>query len=222
MCARGAIAFFAALLDCCERVDAGALAAGRSRTIAGGRGRCRQHWQRDGRVRVAGPTHTPESAALPHTLARCVPVAEASLAPLRGRREGFTTGAGKGSCGACGPRVGRLCVTGDAACGVAWHVWGLPKKRSCLGFFFSGSGANCVVRVCPRPFPNSPLSAGMRAVRYGPLDGTSCPPLDKAHRHRRRVLPSVELRLIQVRARPALDCRGCAVCSCVPHAVPAG
>ena len=92
-----------------------------------------------------------------------------------GRR--FTTGAGKGSCGACGPRVGRLCVTGDAACGVAWHVWGLPKKRSCLGFFFSGSGANCVVRVCPRPFPNSPLSAGMRAVRYGPLDGTSCPPL---------------------------------------------
>uniref|UniRef100_A0A7S4IMY5 Uncharacterized protein n=1 Tax=Prymnesium polylepis TaxID=72548 RepID=A0A7S4IMY5_9EUKA len=73
--------------------------------------------------------------------------------------------------------MGRLCVTGDAACGVAWHVWGLPKKRSCLGFFFSGSGANCVVRVCPRPFPNSPLSAGMRAVRYGPLDGTSCPPL---------------------------------------------
>eukprot|EP00966_Prymnesium_polylepis_P160179 3703137-Prymnesium_polylepis.1 len=72
---------------------------------------------------------------------------------------------------------------------------GSAKKKSCLGFVFSGSGANCVVRVYPRPFPNSPLSAGMRAVWYDPLDGTSRSPPTRG-RCARRYLTRGETRAL--------------------------
>jgi len=138
---------------------------------------------------VAHPT--PESAHRSRTLLHaprvCGPLAELPAAPLRARREKIYHRRWKGQLWGVWAACGALMRHGR--CGLRRclaRVWGLPKKRSCLGFFFSGSGANCVVRVCPRPFPNSPLSAGMRAVRYGPLDGTSCPPLLTGSRPRPR------------------------------------